>query len=273
MKHRRKSHATRGSARRSALGLACLALVMASCQPPERKPEPAAIDRVGLVLLSQGAGAAAGQATFVKLPSARAEELFANPFGAQLGACQVSVGAPALTGAVTSAPSGDRLSAATVELRSSAGAFGKLERGADGRYALTGATEALPESLTLRQAASGVFPAFPSVKVDTGAAPTLAPGFSAMDVTAETRFGWLPGAAGSAVVLVGSSGNVTFSCVADDALGAFRFPAETRAELTEAGFGTGTLDTIARIATTQARSGSALLLVSSLRTTDLGGKQ
>lgn len=270
MEHRWKSFATRAVARRGAL-VACLALVLASCQPPERKPEAAAIDRVGLVLLSQGASAAGGQATFVKLPTARAEELLANPFGAQLGTCQVAVGAAALPGAVTGAPSGDRLSAAAVELRTSAGAFGKLERGAEGRYSLTGATEALPESLTLRQAASGVFPAFASVQVDTGAAPALAPGFAATAVSAETRFGWLPGKAGAAVVLVGSSGNVTFSCVADDALGAFSFPAETQAELAEAGFGTGTLDSIGRITTTKARSGSALLLVSALRTTHPGG--
>ncbi len=255
---------------------ACLAILLAGCQNPAQ-PKPGTVDRVGLVLLNQtaAAGVPTGQASFVALSAARAEELMKNPFGTQVGTCVVSAAAAPASGAVGAGATGSRLNAGDLLFSTAAGAYGLLERDEDGRYSMR-TTEPLPESgLTLQLAGTGAFPAFSDVAVNTGPAPELAHGFDAGAVTAETEFGWTPGAANGAILLIGTGagtgGMVSYSCLAQDELGHFAFPEATRAELTAAGFTTGGLDTIVRISTTQARVGTALLLVNSLRTTVVGG--
>ena len=107
-----------------------------------------------------------------------------------------------------------------------------------------------------------------------GQAPAPADAFDTSAVTVGTEFAWNPGTVGAALLLVGASddGSVAYSCLADDAAGTFRFPETTRDELTSAGYDSGNLATLARISATQARSGSALLLVNTVRLTDLGAK-
>lgn len=269
--HRSKYSLLRKSSRGAAAALALLALTLVGCRP-QQQPDPASVDRVGLVLLSQATevGAPAGQATFVELTTKRAEELMGSPFGAQVGTCDVSAAAAPTGGSVIGAPSGNRLLAGTIQLLTGATAYGSLERGPDGRYSLPAALAPLPtDGLSLQLAATGAFPAFNNVTVATGKTPTLQ-GFDAANITVNTRFGWTPGGANSAIILVGSDGTVAFSCVADDSLGAFSFPEATRAELTNAGFGTGSLDTLGRLTTTQARASSALLVVGALRLVNLG---
>lgn len=253
-----------------ALAVACLVTVLASCKPQEQL-EPGSVDRVGVVLLSQApTGAVTGQATFMALASARAEQWLAEPFGDQVGACRVATASAAAADPTAPTNGGNRLLAGDVTLLAGGNAYGALTRGADDRYHLEGGTTPLPAALTVRLAATGAFPAFAGVAVDTGSEPTVAPGFDASGVTVDTVFGWIPGVTRAAVVLVGSSNGVSYSCVADDALGTFAFPDETRQELTDAGFTTGRLDVLGRISTTQARSGSALLMVNTLRLANTG---
>lgn len=269
--NRSKSSFLRKASRGSTALLALLALTLVSCRP-QPQPDPASVDRVGLVLLSQTGelGAPAGQATFVELTAKRVEELMSSPFGAQVGTCDVSTAAAPSGGSVIGAPSGNRLVAGDVLLRAGATDYGSLERGPDGRYSLPTTIAPLPTSgLTVQLAATGAFPAFNNVTVATGQTPTLL-GFDSANISVDTQFGWTPGTANSAIILVGSDGPVAFSCVADDSLGAFSFPEDTRAELTIAGFGTGSLDTLGRLTTTQARASSALLVVGALRLVNLG---
>lgn len=266
-----------GRARSAAvISACCLALLLASCQK-QPQPTPGTVDRVGLVLLNQAAatGAPSGQASFVALTAARAEELMNNPFGTQVGTCVVSNAAAPRIGTVVAGAGGSRLNAGNLVLRTAAGSYGLLERDDDGRYTMH-ASEPLPEAgLSLRLAGTGAFPAFSGVAVNTGKAPQLAGGFDPAAVAADSEFGWTPGSANGAILLVGTGagtgGVVAYSCLARDDLGHFEFPEATRAELAAAGFTTGSLDTIARVSTTQAHSGTALLLVNSLRTTYLGG--
>ncbi|MBW7915539.1 MAG: hypothetical protein H3C53_02460 [Trueperaceae bacterium] len=260
------SHGTgRGARLAAAAALACLATVLASCRPQDQLA-PGSVDRVGVVLLTQAhAGAAAGQATFVALGTARAERLLAEPFGEQLGTCRVASAAAPGTGPASPAAGGNRLLAGDPTLHVGGSTYASLTRDENDRYHLAGATGPLPAALTVDIAATGGFPAFAGVPVDTGSEPVVAPGFDANGVTVDTVFGWTPTTGKAAVLLVGSSGGVSYSCLADDSLGAFVFPDATRQELVDAGFATGTLDTLGRITTTQARSGSALLMVNTLR--------
>lgn len=255
--------------------LACLAAVLVSCDKQPAPADPTTVDRVGIVLLSQTseAGAPAGQATFVELGAARAQELMENPFGEQVGTCRVSVAGAASDGAIVPAPGGQRLNAGSVVLRADNAPYGTLVRGQDDRYGFQATPDPLPASMSLRVQGTRAFPGFGDVAVSTGAAPELSSAFDTGNVTASTQFAWTPGAAGAVVLLVGSDGDVTFACVADDAAGTFKFPEVARDELTGAGFDGGTLDVIGRITTTKARSGSALLLVGALRLAYVGADQ
>lgn len=261
--------------RYAGLATAVLALTLAACKPPV-KADPTKVDKVGLVLLNAGTGAgrASGQAAFVELTAARAEELMASPFGAQIGTCSVSTSGAPSVGTPADAPRGASLLAGDMTLTVGAATYGLLERGDDGRYTLR-ATDPLPASdMKLKLAGTGAFPAFSDVVLKAGAAPELAGGFDPSAVTTATEFAWTPGAAGAALLLVGASadGAVAYSCLADDAAGTFRFPEATRDELTSAGYDSGNLATLARISATQARSGSALLLVNTVWSTDLGAE-
>ncbi len=265
-----------GRARLAAVVGTCLALLLASCQN-QPQPQPGTVDRVGLILLNQAAatGAPIGQASFVALTAARAEELMSSPFGTQVGTCVVSTATAPATGTVGTGAGGSRLNAGDILFSTGSGTYGLLEREDDGRYTMH-TTEPLPTTgLRLRLVGTGAFPAFTNVAINTGTAPELAPGFDPAAVTVDSEFGWTPGSAGSAVLLVGTgtgtAGVVAYSCLAQDDLGHFEFPETARADLAAAGFTTGSLDTLARVSTTQARSGTALLLVNSLRTTYLGG--
>ncbi len=271
---RSKSSNTRRLTRGFTVTIACLTLLLASCRPqPQPEPQPGSVDRVGVVLLSQsqGLGAPSGQATFVKLTAARAEELMNSPFGVQVGSCVVSTTSAPAVGSVAPSASGNRLLAGSVELRSGGESYGLLERGQDGRYALLAATQPLPTSgLILNVHRTGAFPAFTNVAIDPGQTPELAAGFDATSVSVNTEFAWVPGTANSAIILVGSSGTAAFSCLVEDLPGTFSFPEATRAELTDAGFTGGSLDTIGRITTNQVRADSALLVVGALRLANVG---
>lgn len=274
MKERSKSSGIGRLTRGVAITIACLTLLLASCKPqPQPDLQPGSVDRVGVLLLSQSAQLAApsGQATFVELTAVRAEELMNNPFGTQVGSCEVSTAAAPAIGAVAPGVSGNRLLAGNVALKHDGGVYGSLERNLDGRYVLQGATQPLPTTgLSLDLQGNGAFPAFSNVSIDSGQTPELAAGFDASSVTVNTEFEWAPGTAGSAIILVGSSGAVTFSCLVDDLPGRFSFPSATRKELTDAGFGTGSLDTLGRITTHQERAESALLLVGAVRLVNVG---
>jgi len=274
MNERSKSSGTGRATRAAAIMLACLTLLLASCKPqPQPSPQPGSVDRVGVVLLSQSArlGAPSGQATFVELTAARAEELLDSPFGAQVGSCDVSAATAPAAGPMTPGVTGNRLLAGNITLKLDGAAYGSLERGLGDRYALQGATHPLPTTgLTLDLQGNGAFPAFSNVSLDSGPAPELAAGFDASSVTVNTEFEWAPGTAGSMILLVGSSGTVAFSCLVDDQPGRFSFPSATRTELTDAGFTTGSLDTLGRIVTHQQRAESALLLVGAVRLVNVG---
>lgn len=261
--------------RRAGTATAVLALLLAGCKPPQQA-DPTKVEKVGLVLLNAGVGTgdASGQASFVELTAARAEELMRSPFGSQVGTCTVSTSQAPEDGSVSAAPGGASLLAGDITLRVAGKVYGLLERGDDGRYTLR-ASDPLPAAgLSLKLAGTGAFPAFNDVAVSVGRTPELADGFDASAVTVGTEFAWNPGTPGAGLLLVGTSddGAVAYSCLADDAAGKFRFPEDTREELTSAGYASGSLATLARISTTQARSGSALLLVNTVRLTDLGAE-
>lgn len=258
--------------RRGGSALLCLVAALVACKPPESTPV-GSIERIGVVLLSEApSGAVFGQATFTRLGSARPEALLAAPFGAQVGACRVTSAGGSAADPVIPGTNGNRLNAGNVTLRAGGAEYASMTRTDPGSYAFAGAAEPLPARLSIDLGATGAFPGFPNLGVAAGAAPELAGEVDLTAITADATFSWQPGEAGAAAILIGSDGGVSFRCLADDAAGTFTFPDATRLELEDAGFTTGTLTVFGRMTTTQATSGSALLMINILRLANLGNE-
>lgn len=253
-----------------------LALVIASCGP-NPKPETDAISRVGVVLLSQVGDSAipTGHGSFAQLTQERAKELMEQPLGAEVGTCTVMQLGSGVAGPIVNAPNVGRLSVPDLNLAANGVAYAQLQQAESGSFTLVGATAPLPSSgLTVSLPASSTFPAFNNMAVATGEAPILEAGFDPDAIDTTTEFRWVAGESGAAMLLIGSGNNVTFSCLADDAPGAFSFPEETRDALTSAGFVTGNLETLGRLSMSSATDGgSAQLLVGTLRLASLGATE
>lgn len=256
-----------------ALVFALLTLVIAGCGPTPL-PEPDTVNRVGVVLLSQADGAAlpTGQAAFVRLTEPRSSDLLDNVLSGDVGTCVVAGQAAASAGPVAGTFGGTRLSVPSIALASNGSPFARLRQVEHGTFVLEEAGGPLPSTgLTLSVPAGGAFPAFNNVAVATGEPPELASGFDPNAIEVATEFRWTAGAAGAALLLIGSGNGVTFSCLADDAAGAFSFPEETRDALTAAGFSSGGLETLGRLSTSSVTDGaSARLVVGTLRLASLG---
>lgn len=256
------------------LGSALLALVTASCDTDiDLDMKPKMIERVGVVVLSQlgPEGQAFGQASFVALAAETEATALAHPFGTAVGTCVIGPQLAAASTSPASGPSTTRLSAGSIDLSVSGASFGTMTGSADGTYQLLGAAGPLPsEGLSLSLSASGSFPAFQNLSIDPSSAPTLAGTFDPTDVRLDSQFAWQPGEAGGAVVLIGHGDGVGFSCLADDALGAFAFPEEARDLLSEAGFISGSLNTVGRFKTVQAVNGDAQLLLGTVQLANVG---
>lgn len=255
-----------------ALGFAIL-MVLGSCGP-RPNAEPDLVQTVGVIILVQTEGAAnpEGQAVFVELNEARAKELMENSLGPALGTCTVGSHSAAVAGAVATVPGGARLSVANTVFNVDGIEYAEMRPTDTGAYRLTGAAEPLPATgLTLSVPASAYYEGVGSLAVSTGTPPTLEPGFDATAIGLDTQFRWQASSGAGTLLLIGTGSGVTFSCYADDTAGEFTFPEATRSELTAAGFTTGKLRVLGRLATTTATVGSSdLLLVGALRLTDLG---
>ncbi len=248
--------------------LTCLGAVLVACRPPEGSPA-GFVDRIGVVLLSEApSGKVSGQATFTRLEAPRAAAQVAAPLGAQVGSCRVTGDVDPSAGPIAPGATGNRLNAGNATFRAGGTDYASLSRTDSGHYQFAGATEPLPATLSFDLAVSGAFPSFTDLSVATGTALRLADTVDPDAITTETEFAWDPGEAGSAVILIGSGGGTAFSCLADDATGTFAFPEATRQELAAAGFAGGKLDVVGRITSTQATSGSSLLMINALRLTD-----
>lgn len=269
-----------------ALLLLALTLAVAGCKPPpEEDPDPAMVDRVGLVAISQAGDneLPTGQATFTALDAPHPASDLTGPFGAEFGSCQVDSLRSAPSDSVGSTDLNQTaLNAGPIHLHSKNAAWGEIRQDANGTFTLdaTGPLPAAPITLSLEP--SGAFPGFNEIVVDSAKAPLVELSGTTQDglITPATTFSWSPngsrGAEGltptqeTALLLVGIGGETIFSCLIHDSPGTFSFPEETRAELEAAGFKNGTLVSVGRLSTTEERSGSAVLLVGVLRLTSQG---
>lgn len=256
---------------RTVLGVLASTLMLYACtSPPDAGPRPSArVDAVGHVLLLEttrgGAIEVTGQATFEDLEEPIASELLADPFTTQLGTCTVSTAGEPADGTIAPVLRGAALSVGgDVTLRHAGADYASfvLE---DGRHRLRGASGPLPtEGLTLGLPGGSLFGGFASVPVATGAPLEFEGGFDAAAVRPDTEFVWKAGDEAAAVLLIGSQGSVTFSCLTEDD-GSFRFPDAAVADLTAAGFTSGALVAAGRL-TVQAHEGTGVyLLIGALR--------
>lgn len=253
-----------------------LLLVTAGCGP-KPKEEADLLRNVGVVILSQvnGADTPTGQATFVELTEVRARNLMETALGADVGTCTVGSPDHSGTSSLAEAPGGARLSVADGVFTVDGQPYGQLRSTGSGAYELADTIAPLPPAgLMFTLPSSTTFGGVEALPVATSTALKFAPDFDATAVRTDTEFRWQPGSNGDAVLLMGTGATATFVCLVDDTPGTFAFPQETRNDLADAGFTTGQLTVVGRLATTSAAVGdSDLLLVGALQLTNLGAER